>query len=78
MVNLYDVASGQPCGTITEEHLRFMMAQLEEESQEDNDYYLNAATLDLFEAQGADPTLLETLRNALGSREDMDLRWERA
>ena len=77
MVNVYDVESGQPCGTITEEQLKFMMAQLEEESLDDNDYYLNRATLDLFESQGAHPLLLETLRNALGNREDMDLRWER-
>ena len=51
--------------------------QLEEESLEDTDYYINPATLDMFEERGADAGLLTMLRNALGDREDMDIRWSR-
>lgn len=78
MIQLYDLATDQPCGTITEQQLRFIVAELEEESREDTNYYLNQATLDMFEAEGADPALVTVLRAALAGREDMDIRWERS
>lgn len=54
-----------------------MLDQLEEEAADDQDYYINRATLEYFAQQGADPALLELLRKALGEREEMDLRWSR-
>jgi hypothetical protein len=75
MIQLYDAQTGAALGAITEEQLRFMMIQLEEESTEDRDYYINLATLDMLERRGADPELVSTLRQALGSREEMDVRW---
>jgi len=77
MIHLYDAGTGAPLGTITEEQLKFLMDQLEEESTQDQDYYINQETLDLFEEAGADPALLALLRRALGDRKEMDIRWER-
>ncbi len=77
MVKIYDEATGTVYGTISEAQLQFLVDQLEEESLEDTDYYINEATLDLLEAEGADAGLLTVLRNALGDREDMDIRWTR-
>ncbi|MER3443212.1 MAG: galactosyldiacylglycerol synthase [Meiothermus sp.] len=77
MVQLFDAANGASLGSISEEQLRFMLDHLEEEAADDQDYYINRATLDYFAEQGADPTLLELLRKALGEREEMDLRWSR-
>lgn len=76
MIQLFDARSGAHIGDITEAHLAFMGDQLEEEGVEDQDYYINQATLDLLESQGADPALVTLLRQALGTREDMDIRWE--
>jgi processive 1,2-diacylglycerol beta-glucosyltransferase len=45
---------------------------------DDQDYYIDLATLDMFEQHGADPQLLEVLRRALGSRQSMELRWSRS
>lgn len=78
MIQLFDARSGTAIGTISEEQLDFMQAQLEEESADDQDYYLNPVTLDLFEQRGADPALVTLLRQALGDRDDMDIRWEAA
>jgi processive 1,2-diacylglycerol beta-glucosyltransferase len=50
---------------------------LEEEYTEDQDYYLNQATLDNFESEGIDPDLLEILKRALGDREEMEIVWSR-
>lgn len=77
MVKVYDQASGRVYGSITEAQLEALMNQLEEESREDRDYYINAATIDMFEENGVDAALVALLRNALGDREDMDIRWAR-
>jgi len=75
MIQLRDKETGAFVGTITEAQLQFLMDQLEEESTEDKDYYINQATLDLFEERGADADLLALLRQALGTREDIEIEW---
>ncbi len=77
MVELFDAASGSRLGQITDEQLQFLIDQLEEESEVDQDYYINQDTVDMFESEGADPALILLLRQALAGREDMDIRWER-
>jgi processive 1,2-diacylglycerol beta-glucosyltransferase len=78
MIQLYDNETGAPLGAITEEHLQFLADQLEEESAEDQNYYINEPTLEAFEEAGADPALLALLRKALGEREEMEIRWARS
>ncbi len=75
MVKLYDRQTGDFLGEITEEHLRFLKAQLEEESSEDTDYYLNATTLEMIERAGADPHLVNLLRTAMGEQDEVEFRW---
>ena len=75
MIKLYDAQTGAEIGEITQEQLDFLIRQLEEESAEDRDYYINVDTLDYFAQQGADPSLIALLRKALGGRTEMDIRW---
>jgi processive 1,2-diacylglycerol beta-glucosyltransferase len=77
MVQLYDAEQGTPLGQITDEQLQFLIDQLEEESLTDRDYYISADTVDMLEDEGADSALVDALRQALGGREGMDVRWER-
>ena len=77
MVQLYDEQSGELIGVITHEQLQFLLDQLEEEDSEDRDYYIDRTTLDWFEEHGADPVLESMLREAMGTREGMDIRWTR-
>jgi hypothetical protein len=77
MIELRDKDTGALLGSITEAQLKFMIDQLEEEDSEDTDYYINPATIDLFEQRQADPGLLDILRKALLSRSDMEIRWSR-
>ncbi len=76
MVRLYDKESGVHLGDITEAQLQFLIDELEEEALEDQDYYVNLDTLEVFEDQGADPALIELLRLGLRGREEMEIRWE--
>lgn len=77
MIKVYDEATGTVYGAITEAQLQVLISQLEEESLEDTDYYINQATVDMFEEKNVDPALVAFLRKALGEREDMDIRWAR-
>ena len=77
MIQLHDNESGAWLGTITEEQLQFLKDQLEEESSADQDYYINRETLDMFRDAGADASFLSLLRQAMGTRNEMEIRWSR-
>ena len=76
MINLYDCESNQLLGAVNDADLQALVDALEEESTEDRDYYINADTIDLL-AGKASPQLIELLRAALGSREGVEVRWEK-
>jgi hypothetical protein len=78
MVELHDAERGKQLGTITEQQLKFLVAELEEESMSDNDYYITPDTIEMLETDGADADLIGLLRRALGNREGIDIRWSRA
>jgi processive 1,2-diacylglycerol beta-glucosyltransferase len=72
---LRDKETGATLGNISEQQLQFLIDQLEEESANDTDYYINKASLEMFAEQGGDPQLLELLQRALGDREAMEIEW---
>ncbi len=77
MIQLTDKDTGAALGTISEQQLQYLIDQLEEESSEDQDYYINETTVDLFEQRGADKALVSLLRSALKGRTEMEIRWSR-
>ena len=77
MIDLYDVSTNQLIGSITEADLQVLVDALEEESLEDQDYYINQATIDLLGDGRATIHLMELLRRALGSSDGVDIRWQR-
>ena len=74
MIELREKETGSLIGKISEDQLQFLIDQLEEESSEDVDYYINRDTLDVFEEEGIDKSLLEMLRRALGTRDEMEIK----
>ena len=77
MTQLYDTETNKSIGAVTDAQLAFLVEQLEEESSEDQDYYIDAATLDWFEDEGGDAALVKLLRLALGHRDGMEIRWKK-
>ena len=75
-IELVDTETSRPIGRITSAQLAWLVGQLEEESTEDRDYYIDGPTLDMLQDAGGDPALLSMLRTALGGREGMELRWK--
>ncbi len=52
MISLCDKETGEHLGNISGEHLQFLIDNLEEESSTDQDYFINAAILDMLEGIG--------------------------
>ncbi|MDX2004110.1 MAG: galactosyldiacylglycerol synthase [Meiothermus sp.] len=77
MPQLFNADTGAHIGEISESQLEFLSAQMEEESAEDQDYYLNADLLETWRESGADPALLELLVRAMGGAEDLSVKWSR-
>jgi hypothetical protein len=77
MIDLYNDETDQLIGSITESDLKVLTDALEEESSEDQDYYIDRATLDVIGDGRATEHLLNLLRDALGASDGVDIRWER-
>jgi hypothetical protein len=77
MIALRDKDTGADIATIDDEQLQFLVDQLEEEFDEDRDYYVNQTTLDVLEQNRADPELIALLRRAIGDREGIEIEWSR-
>jgi len=77
MIKLYNNETSAYIGSITEEQLQFLSDQLEEESFDDQDYYITIESIDSFREAGADTGLLTILTDAIGSNEDLEFKWIR-
>jgi len=77
MIDLFNAETNELLGSITEPDLQVLIDRLEEESSEDQDYYITADTIDLLGDGRASDHLLNLLRTALGSKEGVEIRWKR-
>jgi len=77
MIDLFNNATNALVGSITEADLQVLIDGLEEESSTDQDYYIDAATIDMLGDGRASDHLLGLLRRALGSSDGIEIRWQR-
>ncbi len=63
-------------GVISDNQLAFLVEQLEEENDEDQDYFIDRETLELLSDNGAEPELVALLEKAIGDDDEMDIAWE--
>ena len=78
MINLHDKNTQELIGQINEKQLQFLIDELVEEDSTDQDYYINRDQLDQFEEKGGDEALIQMLRDAMGTKEDMDIIWTKS
>ena len=76
MPKLTRIDTGDDIGTITDKQLAFLVEQLEEDHEDDTDYFIDRETLELLSDNGADPELLAMLEKAMGDDDEMDIAWE--
>ena len=77
MIDVYNKTTNALIGSITEADLQVLRDALEEESSNDQDYYINPATIELLGDGRASDHLLGLLRRALGVSEGVEIRWQR-
>jgi hypothetical protein len=77
MIDLYNAATNQLLGSITETDLQVLIDGLEEESSEDQDYYIDQATIDMLADGRPSDHLLGILRSAIGAGDGVEIRWQR-
>src|SRR5262249_55947530 len=77
MIDLYNADTNEKLGSITEADLQVLIDGLEEESDEDQDYFIDEATIDLLGDGRATEHLLDLLPRAVGSSDGLATRWER-
>ena len=78
MIKLYDKNTQELIGEINKKQLQFLIDELVEEDSADQDYYINRDQLDQLEKKGGDETLIRMLRDALGTKDDMDIIWTKS
>ena len=76
MPRLVRIDTGDAIGNISDEQLKFLVDQLEEEHDEDQDYYIDRSTLEVLSDNGIDPELLAMLEKAIGDDDEMDIAWD--
>ncbi|MDO9695181.1 MAG: galactosyldiacylglycerol synthase [Candidatus Latescibacteria bacterium] len=77
MIDLYDNETNKLLGSITESELQLLLDVLEEEYINDQDYYINQATIDMIADGRASDHLLQLLRSAIGTADGVEIKWER-
>ena len=62
-------------GTIDDKQLTFLKEQLEEEHDDDTEFFIDRDTLELLSDNGADPELLALLEKGLAGDDEMDISY---
>jgi len=76
MYALYVKADHRFIGDISDDELKFLVDNLEEESLEDTDYDLSRLTLEYLLGNGLSPRLAQMLDTALGDQDDVEIVYE--
>ena len=76
-VQLHNADTDQPLGEISDTELQFLFDTLERESDSDDDFYIDAATIEMLEDDKAPAHLVEILKKAVGNGEGVEVRWTR-
>jgi hypothetical protein len=77
MIDVYRNDTNELIGSITDADLQVLVDGLEEETEDDQDYWIDKATIDVLGDGRATEHLLGVLRKALGSSDGVEIRWQR-
>jgi hypothetical protein len=75
MIRITNKDTGEDLGAISEDQMQFLEAELEEESDEDRDYYISREMLAVLKDRGAPGELLRILGDAIGNGQGVEIAW---
>ena len=76
-VHLVNLDTDEALPDITEAEFEFLNEHLEQESEDDDDYYVDQATIEMLADAGASAHLIAVLRQAIGESKGVEIRWEK-
>jgi hypothetical protein len=76
MPRLIRIDTGDEIGVISDVQLKFLVEQLEEDHEEDEEHFIDRESLELLSDNGADPELLGILEKGMGDDDEMKIAWE--
>lgn len=76
MPRLIRLDTDDDIGTISDAHKEFLVAQLEDDDEDDTDFQVDRETIELLSDNDADPELLALLEKALGDDDSMTIAFE--
>jgi len=77
MVELYDKATNDYLGKISDEELQFLVDNLEEENLTDTDYYIDRDTLEVLKEKGISSNLAQLIESALGTNDSVEIIYKK-
>ncbi|MBO2585191.1 hypothetical protein [Shewanella algae] len=76
MIKLSNKETGAFIGHISEQQLQYLIDNLVEEHDADQDYWLNRTQIETFKASGADAELVNLLETAMGEADELEILWQ--
>ena len=78
MFKLYDKETGKYLGRISDDEVQFLRDYMEEESMTDVDYYINKTIFNLLKEKGMSENLTKLIQQAMGNKDEIEIRYEKA
>lgn len=76
-IRITEKASGRSLGEVSEQDLAVLVGYMEEESSQDQDYFVESTAIEALERRGASTGFVAMLKGALGSSDGIDIVWSR-
>lgn len=76
MPRVYRIDTDKEIGEIADDQLAIIVKQLEDEHDQDDEYFIDQDTLELLSDNNVDPEVIAKLEKALGDDDDMTIAWD--
>lgn len=76
MPRVYRIDTDKEIGEIADDQLKIIVKQLEDEHDQDDEYFIDQDTLELLSDNNVDPEVIAMLEKALGDDDDMTIAWD--
>ncbi|MFH0893040.1 MAG: hypothetical protein V2A54_01290 [Bacteroidota bacterium] len=77
MVKIFELDTNRFLLELSDDEFSLLAEELEEESLDDDDYYLHISEVEFMEERGNNPELVAKLRTLFEGREDLEIRFQR-
>jgi len=77
MFKLTSKETGALLGAVDAVDLQLLIDQLEEEHEQDKDYYVCPETIEILQGSGASGALIKILKDAVGNSEGVEIAWSK-